>query len=62
MANDYFKDHIYFTPHSTLHFDTAKQSGPNNEITTVLKLFNRGSVQQGQNLAYKIKTTQPKSY
>jgi hypothetical protein len=62
MAADYFRDNIYFTPQTTLHFDTSLQTNPQNEIPAKLTLVNKGPASQGQNLAFKIKTTKPQSY
>ena len=70
MSNkDYFQSFVRLEPPAVLNFypATAGQTNPTSEanksdIVSFLKIHNSAAAAAGQNLAYKIKTTAPKSY
>lgn len=60
---DYFKAFVRLEPPAILNFDPASANPDSkSEIVTFLKIHNSAPVPKGENLAYKIKTTAPKSY
>lgn len=65
QSGDFFQMYARLEPPAVLNFDPAKKNQgveKSSDIVTFLKIHNQSPIAEGKNLAYKIKTTAPKSY